>query len=62
MAELDQAHESYELGMHTEQLSGRTQQVFFQQKSRTIWFTRGRQRWILIKPARSMRSRSISRK
>ena len=29
MAELDQAHESYELGMHTEQLSGRTQQVFF---------------------------------
>ena len=29
MAELDQAHESYELGMHTEQLSGRTQQFFF---------------------------------
>ena len=29
MAELDQDHESYELGMHTEQLSGRTQQVFF---------------------------------
>ncbi|MEO1866447.1 MAG: GXGXG motif-containing protein [Pseudomonadota bacterium] len=29
MAELEQDHESYELGMHTEQLSGRTQQVFF---------------------------------
>ena len=29
MAELDQTHESYELGMHTEQLRGRTQQVFF---------------------------------
>ena len=25
MAELEQDHESYELGMHTEQLSGRTQ-------------------------------------
>jgi len=29
MAELDQEHESHKLGMHTEQLSGRTQQVFF---------------------------------
>ena len=29
MAELDQAHESYELGMHTEQLSGRTQPVSY---------------------------------
>ncbi|MBT3706913.1 MAG: GXGXG motif-containing protein, partial [Proteobacteria bacterium] len=29
MAEIEQDHESYELGMHTEQLSGRTQQVFF---------------------------------
>ena len=29
MAELDTAHESHELGMHSEQLTGRTQQVFF---------------------------------
>lgn len=29
MAELNQEHESHKLGMHTEQLSGRTQQVFF---------------------------------
>ena len=29
MAELNQGHESYEMGMHTEQLAGRTQQVFF---------------------------------
>lgn len=29
MAELDQEHESHKLGMHTEQLAGRTQQVFF---------------------------------
>ncbi|MEK9784713.1 MAG: GXGXG motif-containing protein [Gammaproteobacteria bacterium] len=29
MAGVEQTHESYELGMHTEQLSGRTQQVFF---------------------------------
>jgi len=29
MAELDRDHASYEMGMHTEQLAGRTQQVFF---------------------------------
>ncbi len=29
MAELDHDHASYEMGMHTEQLAGRTQQVFF---------------------------------
>ncbi len=29
MAELNQEHESHKLGMHTEQLAGRTQQVFF---------------------------------
>ncbi|MEM7257340.1 MAG: GXGXG motif-containing protein [Pseudomonadota bacterium] len=29
MAELNTDHESHKLGMHTEQLSGRTQQVFF---------------------------------
>jgi len=29
MAELNTEHESHKLGMHTEQLSGRTQQVFF---------------------------------
>ena len=29
MAELNQGHESYEMGMHTEQLAGRTQQIFF---------------------------------
>ncbi|MFQ6022639.1 MAG: GXGXG motif-containing protein [Acidiferrobacterales bacterium] len=29
MAKLKQAHESYRMGMHTEQLAGRTQQVFF---------------------------------
>ena len=29
MAELDREHASYEMGMHTEQLAGRTQQVFF---------------------------------
>ena len=29
MAELKQDHASYEMGMHTEQLAGRTQQVFF---------------------------------
>ena len=29
MAELKRAHESFELGMHTEQLAGRTQQAFF---------------------------------
>ena len=29
MAELNQEHESYRMGMHTEQLGGRTQQVFF---------------------------------
>ena len=30
MAELNQEHESYRMGMHTEQLGGRNQQVFFQ--------------------------------
>jgi glutamate synthase domain-containing protein 3 len=30
MAELEQEHESYRMGMHTEQLGGRTQQVFFE--------------------------------
>jgi glutamate synthase domain-containing protein 3 len=29
MAELDRDHASYDMGMHTEQLAGRTQQVFF---------------------------------
>ena len=29
MAELNQEHESHRMGMHTEQLAGRTQQVFF---------------------------------
>ncbi len=29
MANLDRDHASYEMGMHTEQLAGRTQQVFF---------------------------------
>ncbi|OED40057.1 GXGXG motif-containing protein [Chromatiales bacterium (ex Bugula neritina AB1)] len=29
MAELNEEHESHKLGMHTEQLAGRTQQVFF---------------------------------
>ena len=29
MAELNTEHDSHKLGMHTEQLSGRTQQVFF---------------------------------
>jgi len=29
MAELNQEHESHRMGMHTEQLTGRTQQVFF---------------------------------
>ncbi len=29
MAELSQEHESHRMGMHTEQLAGRTQQVFF---------------------------------
>ncbi len=29
MADLDRDHASYEMGMHTEQLAGRTQQVFF---------------------------------
>ena len=29
MAELDRDHASYEMGMHTETLAGRTQQVFF---------------------------------
>ncbi len=29
MAELDQEHESHRMGMHTEQLGGRTQQMFF---------------------------------
>jgi methylamine---glutamate N-methyltransferase subunit B len=29
MAELKRPHESFELGMHTEQLAGRTQQAFF---------------------------------
>jgi len=29
MAELEQEHESDRMGMHTEQLSGRTQQIFF---------------------------------
>jgi len=29
MAELSQEHESHRMGMHTEQLTGRTQQVFF---------------------------------
>jgi len=29
MAELDRDHASYEMGMHTEQLAGRTQQMFF---------------------------------
>ena len=29
MAELDREHASHEMGMHTEQLAGRTQQVFF---------------------------------
>ena len=29
MAELDREHASYEMGMHTEQLAGRTQQIFF---------------------------------
>jgi glutamate synthase domain-containing protein 3 len=29
MAELKQEHESHRMGMHTEQLAGRTQQVFF---------------------------------
>ncbi len=29
MAELNQEHESHKLGMHTEQLAGRTQKVFF---------------------------------
>jgi len=29
MAELDRDHASYEMGMHTERLAGRTQQVFF---------------------------------
>ena len=29
MAKLDRDHASYEMGMHTEQLAGRTQQVFF---------------------------------
>lgn len=29
MAELDREHESHRMGMHTEQLGGRTQQVFF---------------------------------
>ncbi|MFQ6019116.1 MAG: GXGXG motif-containing protein [Kiloniellaceae bacterium] len=29
MAELNQEHESHRMGMHTEQLGGRTQQVFF---------------------------------
>ena len=29
MAELDREHASYDMGMHTEQLAGRTQQVFF---------------------------------
>ncbi len=29
MAELTQEHESHRMGMHTEQLAGRTQQVFF---------------------------------
>ena len=29
MAELTQEHESHRMGMHTEQLTGRTQQVFF---------------------------------
>ena len=29
MAELDREHASYEMGMHTEQLAGRTQQTFF---------------------------------
>ena len=38
MAELDQAHESYELGMHTEQLSGRTQQVFFSSEEGENYF------------------------
>jgi glutamate synthase domain-containing protein 3 len=30
MAELNQEHESHRMGMHTEQLAGRTQQVFFE--------------------------------
>jgi glutamate synthase domain-containing protein 3 len=29
MAELNQEHESHRMGMHTEQLAGRTQQIFF---------------------------------
>lgn len=29
MAKLDREHASYDMGMHTEQLAGRTQQVFF---------------------------------
>ena len=29
MAELKQEHESHRMGMHTEQLAGRTQQIFF---------------------------------
>ena len=29
MAKLDRDHASYEMGMHTDQLAGRSQQVFF---------------------------------
>ena len=29
MAELNQEHESHRMGMHTEQLAGRTQQIYF---------------------------------
>ena len=29
MAKLDDEHASYRMGMHTEQLAGRTQQMFF---------------------------------
>ena len=39
MAELDRDHASYEMGMHTEQLAGRTQQVFFSPEEEEENFT-----------------------
>ena len=39
MAELRTAHASHEMGMHTEQLAGRTQQRFFKVDTEASRFT-----------------------
>ena len=52
-----QDERSYGMGMHTEQLAGRTQQVFFRPEERSASSTHGRRTWTTTGAPRSMRTR-----